>query len=203
MTESEQVPNQTNATEQKKPKHIKTVRTAVPPKQRAEKAKSLAEHEADLEIYNEMIQEKGPLLSLTFARDKTLKKIHQIKKRTKNAINQAKAYSESMADQDRALDREIVAALTPLDHKDREMLAEICTITHPAVLDEKGKVITPEHKELNKHALIREGRLMTVLNRVARGKKKKGDGATVEYINKRNEKAIEDNDVRGSIPVKL
>ena len=164
----------------------------------------LKDLQSDLEIVLDMIKEHGPKTSLILQRDRLKKHIRKYSTGVRKYEIMGKKYSETMAAREKLLDNEVVAALTPLSPEDREMLAEICTITHPAVLDENDptRVLQPESKELNKAALIREGRLMTVLNRIARGKSKKGDGATAKYIQERNQRTVENNEVRGVLETK-
>jgi hypothetical protein len=106
-------------------------------------------------------------------------------------------YKDSLAQIQRQLD----LIEQQVGKADFNMLKDICTNITPAKLNEAGEIETPEKKEVNKAALIREGLNLIVLKREERikaGLRKRSTGrssdrkahrSAVTFLNNRNEEA--------------
>jgi len=131
-----------------------------------------------------------------------LRKLNIARKKQQNGYKKMiERYTANYRDSLDQIQRQLDLIEKQVGSADFKMLKDICTNVTPAKLNEAGEIETPEKKEVNKAALIREGLNLIVLKREERikaGLRKRSTGrssdrkahkSAVTFLNNRNEEA--------------
>ncbi len=131
-----------------------------------------------------------------------LRKANIARKKQQNGYKKMiEQYTANYKDSLNQIQRQLDLIEKEIGKDDFKMLKDVCTNIIPAVMNETGEVTTPEKKEVNKGALIREGLNLIILkreDRIKAGLRKRSTGrsshrkthkSSVKFLTKRNEEA--------------